>query len=179
MSREICIMQFSCIFHGENRTVKFLKRFRSLWTHFSLQVRKGYFFPLQPVCGSGYSFLLCDEFLAREEEEEEVAARKPPKEWRKSMSKWGVMEEYVMACEGTDAVSRRIQIVRGEMQVCGGGPSSSRIWDSETESQSLRVPRVEHLLAGEWEGRAGSEKRVKTKICQHTNLEGEEVQERK
>jgi hypothetical protein len=42
------------------------------------------------VCGSGYSFLLCDEFLAREEEEEEeeeVAARKPPKEWRKSMSK--------------------------------------------------------------------------------------------
>ncbi len=43
------------------------------------------------MCGSGYSFLLCDEFLAREEEEEEeeeeVAARKPPKEWRKSMSK--------------------------------------------------------------------------------------------
>ncbi len=38
------------------------------------------------MCGSGYSFLLCDEFLAREEEEE-VAARKPPKEWRKSMSK--------------------------------------------------------------------------------------------
>lgn len=77
------------------------------------------------MCGSGYSFLLCDEFLAREEEE--VAATKPPKEWRKSMSKQGVMEEYVMACEGTDAVSRTSQIVRGGMQVCGGGGSSSRI----------------------------------------------------
>jgi len=83
------------------------------------------------------------------------------------MSKWGVMEEYVMACEGTDAVSRTSQIVRGEMQVCGGGGSSSRIWDSETESRSVRVPREEHLLAGEWEGRAGSEKRVEKKICQH------------
>jgi hypothetical protein len=64
------------------------------------------------VCGSGYSFLLCDEFLAREEEEE-VAARKPPKEWRKSISKRGVMEEYVMACEWTDAVSRTSQICSG------------------------------------------------------------------